>query len=56
MIDILTNITDWVVANSVSYSREVMNIWKCRFHRQDKDVDIDLTIMAFDLYLGERAG
>ena len=54
--DILTSINDWVAANSVSYSREVMNIWKCRFHRQDKDVDIDLTIMAFDLYLGERAG
>lgn len=48
---ILSKIKSWVDANTVSYTQPQANIWKCKYHRQDMNVDIQLTILAFDLYV-----
>lgn len=50
--DVLSRINDWVDSKTVSHMRETTNIWKCKYHRQDMNGDIELTIMVFDLYLG----
>ena len=48
---ILSKIKIWVDANVISYTQPKANIWKCRYHRQDMNVDIQLSILAFDLYV-----
>jgi len=48
---ILAKIKKWVDTNTVSYTQPQANIWKCKYHRQDMNVDIQLTILAFDLYV-----
>lgn len=48
---ILTKINTWADTNAVSYAQPQANIWKCKYHRQDMNVDIQLTILAFDLYV-----
>lgn len=48
---ILSKITTWADTNAVSYTQPKDNIWKCKYHRQDMNVDIQLTILAFDLYV-----
>lgn len=48
---ILSKIKNWADANTVSYIQPQANIWKCKYHRQDMNADIQLTILAFDLYV-----
>lgn len=48
---ILSKIKNWADANTVSYIQPQANIWKCKYHRQDMNVDIQLTVLAFDLYV-----
>lgn len=48
---ILSKIKNWADANTVSYIQPQANVWKCKYHRQDMNVDIQLTILAFDLYV-----
>lgn len=48
---ILKKIKLWAEADTVSYSQPQTNIWKCTYHRQDMNIDIKLTILAFDLYV-----
>lgn len=48
---ILSKIKIWVDANVISYTQPKANIWKCRYHRQDMNVDIQLSILVFDLYV-----
>lgn len=48
---ILSKIKTWADMNTVSYSQPQANIWKCKYHRQDMNVDIQLTILSFDLYV-----
>lgn len=48
---ILSAIKSWVDMNAVSYVQPQANIWKCSYHRPDMNVDIQLTILAFDLYV-----
>lgn len=48
---ILSKIKSWADANTVSYTRAQANIWKCKYHRQDMNADIQLTVLAFDLYV-----
>lgn len=48
---ILSKIKSWADTNAVSYTQPQANIWKCKYHRQDMNVDIQLTILAFDLYV-----
>lgn len=52
--DVLSRINDWVDSKTVSHMRETTNIWKCKYHRRDMNIDIELTVMVFDLYLGEK--
>ena len=48
---ILSAIKSWADMNAVSYVQPQANIWKCNYHRPDMNVDIQLTILAFDLYV-----
>jgi len=48
---ILGKIKRWADENTVSYTQPQMNIWKCKYHREDMNVDIQLTILVFDLYV-----
>lgn len=48
---ILSKIKNWADTNAVAYTQPQANIWKCKYHRQDMNVDIQLTILAFDLYV-----
>ena len=50
---ILAQITHWADTSAVSYTQSQANIWKCKYHRQDMNVDIQLTILAFDLYVNK---
>lgn len=51
---ILLKIQNWTNANAVSYIHPQENIWKCKYHRNDMNVDITLTILAFDLYVDKN--
>lgn len=48
---ILSKIQNWADANTISYIQPQANIWKCKYHRQDMNMDIQLTVLAFDLYV-----
>lgn len=48
---ILDRIRTWADTNVLAYSQPQANIWKCKYHRQDMNVDVQLTILAFDLYV-----
>lgn len=48
---ILFKIKSWADMNTVSYIQSQANIWNCKYHRQDMNVDIQITILAFDLYV-----
>ena len=48
---ILSKIKSWADANTTAYTQPQTNIWKCKYHRQDMNVDIQLTILVFDLYV-----
>lgn len=48
---ILSKIKKWADTSTVSYSQPQANIWQCKYHRQDMNVDVQLTILAFDLYV-----
>ena len=48
---ILKKITEWADANAKSYIQPKPNVWKCKYYRQDMNMDIQLTILAFDLYV-----
>ena len=48
---ILLKIKSWVEANTISYTQPQANVWKCKYHRQDMNIDIQLSILIFDLYV-----
>lgn len=48
---IITEIKRWTASNTASCVQPQANIWKCQYRRQDMNVDIQLTILAFDLYV-----
>ncbi len=48
---ILSRIQSWADTNTASYTQPQANIWKCKYHRQDMNIDIQLTILLFDLYV-----
>ena len=48
---ILSKIQKWVENNTKSYTQLQKNVWSCKYYRQDVNVDIHLTILAFDLYV-----
>ena len=51
---ILSKIKNWADTNAVSYTQPQANILKCKYHRKDMNVDIQLTILAFDLYVDKK--
>lgn len=51
---ILATIKSWADANTTVYTQPQANIWECKYHRQDMNVDIQLTILAFDLYVDKK--
>lgn len=51
---ILLKIKSWVDSYAVTYTQLKANIWRCKYHRQDMNVDIQLTILAFDLYVDKN--
>lgn len=48
---ILTCIESWIKENTKSFVRQQHNIWNCKFYRADMQIEIDLNISAFDLYV-----
>lgn len=50
---ILNNIEMWVKENTKSFQREKQNIWNCRYYRNDMEIEIDINISVFDLYVDE---
>ena len=47
----MSKIKKWTDENTVSYTMPQANIWKCKYYRQDMKANIQLTILAFDLYV-----
>ena len=50
---ILSKIDDWVKTNTKSNHQINANRWDCVFYRQDMEVDVELHIVVFDLYVDE---
>jgi len=50
---ILTAIDGWIKEYTNSYSKPNENVWKCRYYRNDMQVEIDLSVSVFDLYVDE---
>lgn len=48
---ILSKINTWVEENTKTYTRPQENVWNCKYYRLDMNVDIKLTILAFDMYV-----
>lgn len=48
---ILTSIESWIKENTKSSVRQQHNIWNCKFYRTDMQIEIDLNISVFDLYV-----
>ena len=51
---ILSKVKLWADTNTASYKQPQANIWTCKYHRQDVNVDIQLTILVFDLYVDKE--
>ena len=51
---VLSKIQDWVNKNTVSHTQSETNAWNCKYHRKDMNVDVRLTILAFDLYVDKK--
>ena len=49
--DFYAKIKKWADTNTATYTQPQANVWKCKYHRQDMNIDIQLTILAFDLYV-----
>lgn len=48
---VLAKVKKWIDNNVSSYIHSKENIWKCKYHLQDKNLEIQLTVLAFDLYI-----
>ena len=51
---IIENIDSWVNENAISHSKPQINVWKCRYYREDMLLTIDITIHLFDIYVDEN--
>lgn len=49
--NIIENIDEWLKDHGVKHYKDKMNTWHCDYYRQDMEVNIKLTILAFDLYV-----
>ena len=48
---IISKIKSWADANTIAYTQTQANVWRCKYHRKDMNVDIELSVLAFDLYV-----
>lgn len=48
---LLSKIANWISDNTKAHAKEHDNFWKCKYHWQAMNVDMQLTILAFDLYV-----
>ena len=48
---LLSKIANWISDNTKVHAKEYDNFWKCKYHWRDMNVDMQLTILAFDLYV-----
>lgn len=48
---ILERVGCWAKECAQTFSQPQANVWRCRYHRSDANIDIDLTVMVFDLYV-----
>ena len=48
---LLSKIANWISDNTKAHVKEHDNFWKCKYHWQAMNVDMQLTILAFDLYV-----
>lgn len=48
---ILEQVNSWAKENAQNYNLLRPNVLKCRYHRLDMNINIDLSIMVFDLYV-----
>lgn len=51
---IMENIDKWLKDHSVKHYKDNKNKWNCEYYRQDMEVNIKLTILAFDLYVDKN--
>lgn len=51
---ILSKIQNWINENTVSHTRPETNVWNCKYYRKDMNMDVQLTILAFDLYVDKN--
>lgn len=50
---VLNAVDKWVKEETKSHLKEHDNVWKCRYYRDDMQVEIDLMVSIFDLYVDE---
>lgn len=48
---VITAVEGWVKEHTKSHSKYQNNVWQCKFYRTDMQVEIDLNISIFDLYV-----
>lgn len=48
---IINCIDEWVKNCSQSHTKEDKNVWSCQYYRSDLNVNVDIAIMLFDLYV-----
>lgn len=48
---IRTEISEWIKDNAITFIQSKANMWECRIHRNAENLDVQLTIMVFDLYV-----
>lgn len=48
--NILNIVNTWVKDNTRSYTHNEPNVWDCKYYIEDKQIDIRLNIVIFDLY------
>ena len=51
--DILKNIKKWLGENTTSWNEEKENVWYCKYFRTDMKKEIEICIIAFDIYVDE---
>ena len=48
---IINCIDEWVKNCSQSHTKEDKNVWNCKYYRSDLNINVDIAIMLFDLYV-----
>ena len=52
--NIVHKIQCWVQQNATSHNKKASNYWDCKYYCHDKEVEIRINILAFDLYVNQN--